>query len=274
MKNNKPLVSVIIPVYNGALYIEETIHSVLQSTYKNFEIILVNDGSTDNSEQVCKKLAARHRVIHFFSLPKNKGLSNTLNVAIAKARGIYIARLNQDDRMMPYRLHKQIEFLEREKGHVAVGGMIELFDDNGNIFDTVSFPTTDSKLKKQWMTLSPFSDPTVMYRKETFLKTDGYKQEYWPVDDVHMWYQLGKFGKLANLPLVLTQVRWNNHVGSVKSHKLQMKKLFKLHVWASKHIQKAGLYEWAFWTSQLAAGTLLPARFNWKVYRILRKIRH
>lgn len=270
-KDIQPLVSVVIPVFNGQAYLEETIFSVQKSDYKNFEVILVNDGSSDNSKKLCETLQKKYKKIRFFSFPKNKGLSHVLNFAIKHAKGKYIARLNQDDIMLKNRLSKQVVFLEKNKDYVAIGGNIILFD-NQTIIDKTIFPETDSEIKKRWLYFSPFADPAVMYKKSTFLKTSGYKQQFWPVDDVSMWYQLGKYGKLANLPDVATYVRWHKDAGSIKSHRIQTQKLFKLHLWAAKHIERPTIPIWTFWVTQYIAGALLPARFNWLVFRALRKL--
>lgn len=269
---SSPLVSVIIPVYNGKHHLTEAIESVLQSTYQAFEIILVNDGSTDESESLCKELASKHKQIHFHSFEKNQGLSATLNFAISKAHGAYIARLNQDDLMLPDRLKHQVDFLESHKDYVGVGGYTEWFSGDKTV-DIVKFPTSDSDIRKQWMYFSPFADPASTYRKESFDQTDGYQQRFWPVDDVHMWYQLGKLGKLANIPHVVTKVRWHHTAGSITSHRLQMKRLFELHRWATTHVEPGNPILWAFWSSQLVAGYILPPQLNWAVYRLLRKLK-
>ncbi len=264
------LVSIIIPIYNGKAHLTEAVQSVLKSTYKNFEIILIDDGSTDNSRKLCQLLANRYPQVRTFSFAQNKGLSEALNFAISKAKGVYIARLNQDDLMVADRLEKQVAFLENHRDHVAVGGAIEWFGFTpGNTI--ISFPITDTEIKKQWLYLSPFSDPASMYRKSVFEKTNGYQKKFWPVDDVHMWYELGIRGKLANLPIVVTKVRWHKNAGSIKSHKTQTKRLFQLHLWAGKHIQKPGLLIWGFWLGQLTAGYIFPARFNWFIYRLIKK---
>ena len=113
----KPLVSVIIPVFNGQKYLKETVLSVQKSSYKNFEIILVNDGSKDKSKELCYKLKKKYKNIRVFSFKKNRGLSNILNYAIRKAKGKYIARLNQDDLVTPTRLSSQVYFLENNPNH-------------------------------------------------------------------------------------------------------------------------------------------------------------
>ena len=124
------------------------------------------------------------------------------------------------------------------------------------------------------MVLSPYSDPTVMYRKSAWKKTEGYSQYFWPADDVHMWYQLGMTGKLANLPEVMTKVRWHDHCGSIQSHKRQMVKTWQVHNWAAEFIQSPTFFQRAFWISQLFAGYLFSPQFNWQVYRSLRHIQN
>lgn len=273
-KKNHTKVSVIIPVYNGASYLVETVESVQKSTYKKFEIILIDDGSKDESKALCRSLAKKYKNIRFYWFKKNKDLPSSLNYAIKKAKGKFIARINQDDIMMPNRLKEQVEFLENNPDYVAVGGDIVLFDENYRLVDKVSLPKTDADIRNQWLLMSPFSDPTVMYRKDAYLKTKGYQKYFWPADDVHMWYQLGKIGKLANLNKILTRVRWHNKAGSIASHKIQVKKTFEVHVWASKNIQKAIIYHWFFWIGQHIAGMLFPPRFNWFIYRRIRNIQN
>lgn len=279
-KNNKkkveykPLVSVIIPVYNGAPYLAETVESVQRSSCKNFEIILVDDGSKDESKAFCQSLSKKYKNVRFYWFKKNKGLTSVLNYAIKKAKGEFIARINQDDIMMPNRLEEQIEFLKNNPDHVVVGSDIILFDENHRLIENISFPKTDADIRAQWLLMSPFSDPTVMYRKSAYLKTKGYQKYFWPADDVHMWYQLGKVGKLANLNTILTKVRWHNKAGSIASHRIQMEKTFEVHLWASKNIQEPKLYHWIFWVTQFIAGKIFPPRFNWFIYRRIRQIQN
>ena len=273
-KNQNQIVSVIIPVYNGVSYLVETVKSVQKSTYKNFEIILVDDGSKDKSKVLCHKLEKQYKNVHFYWFKKNRGLSSSLNYAVKKTKGEFIARINQDDIMMPNRISEQIKFFEDNPNYVVVGGDITLFDENYRFVDNISFPKTDTDIRNQWLLMSPYSDPTVMYRKSAYLKTKGYQKYFWPADDVHLWYQLGKVGKLANLNRILTRVRWHNKAGSIASHKIQIEKTFEVHVWASKNIQNANLYHWIFWYSQLVAGKLFPPRFNWFIYRRIRQIQN
>lgn len=272
MKARKPLVSIIIPIYNGSLFLEKTIAAIKKNSYPNYEVILVDDGSTDHSRKLCVDFAKNDSKIKFFSFAKNQGMTRVLNFGIKKARGKYIARLNQDDLITKNRLIKQVEFLEGNPDYVAIGGQITLFTKENSNFAFVNFPLTDKEIRKKWLMLSPFSDPTVMYSKKAVLKTNGYSQYFWPADDVQMWYQLGKLGKLANLPDILTKVRWHKDCGSIKKHKLQIQKTLAVHLWAAKNVEKPNLYVYTFWLSQYLAGFLFPPNFNWFVYRIIKRI--
>lgn len=271
-KVNKPLVSVVIPVYNGVPYLVETVESIFLSTDLPIEVILVDDGSTDGSKAKCRKLSTIYKNLKYIDFKNNNGMTRCLNEGIRVAKGEFIARINQDDLMVRGRLEKQVEFLQTHPKYVAVGSYVQLFTKGNPQYDTITFPTTDEQIKRMWMTLSPFADPTVMYRRAMVLQTDGYQQTMWPADDVHMWYQLGSRGKLANIPEFLTKVRWHENAGSIKSHKLQMQKTWELRMWAAKNIRQPSVGEYTFWSMQYLAGKIFPPQFNWYVYRILRKL--
>lgn len=272
LKSKKPVVSVLIPVFNGAQFLEETIASIQKSTYKRFEIILVDDGSTDNSERKCRALARRYANVRFYGFHQNGGMTRSLNYGVQKAKGRYIARINQDDLMVDSRLEHQVAFLEANPKVVAVGGYVRLFTKDNPDYDRITFPLTDAEIKKAWLYLSPFADPAVMYRKSAYRKTSGYSQEMWPADDVQMWYQLGKLGKLANLPHVLTRVRWHAGAGSIKSHRIQMRKTWEVHQWARQHVGTPTVFTWFFWLAEWVAGVVFPPSLNWGVYRLIRKL--
>lgn len=271
MNKKQPFVSVIIPVFNGSLYLGETIESIQKSSYKNFEIILVDDGSTDKSKSICEKLQERYKNVVFYSFPKNKGMGRVLNFALKKAKGKYILRINQDDRPLPHRMETQVKLLEENPEIVAVGSHIKLFSKK-NKYTIVKFLKEDEDIKKIWLILSPFSDPSVMYRKNIALKAGGYDQSFWPADDVHMWYRMGMLGKLANIPKVLVEVRWHSDAGSLKFFKRNTLVTYKLHLWANKNIQRANIAVHAFWLSQLICGLILPPRLNWAVYRLIKRV--
>lgn len=265
-----PLVSVIIPVFNGASFLVEAVESAQKSTFSNFEILLIDDGSTDNSKKLCQMMEKTYDNVYFYSFSNNRGLGRILNFALKKARGKYICRLNQDDRMLPHRLKTQVAYLSNHSETVAVGSSIYYFEDT-NEFEKLTFLETDQEIKDMWHIVSPFSDPSVMYNKEVAIQAGGYQQEFWPADDTHLWYRMGMLGKLANLAKPVVEVRWHDKAASVYHFRKLALSTYKMHRWAHQHVSVAPVWVQMYWIGQLMSGIVLPPQFNWKVYRWLKK---
>lgn len=267
----KPIVSVIIPVFNGASYLEQAVYSVLNSSYKNIEVLLIDDGSKDDSKKLCRKLTRKYSNVRFYSFDKNQGLGRVLNFALKKAQGKFICRLNQDDLMLRHRIATQLKFLKDNPDVVAVGSNIRLFDNKGNE-QIVRFLQLDETIKKVWHVVSPFADPSVMYRKAVALKVGGYKQEFWPADDTHLWIRMGMVGKLANIDKPLVEVRYHKNAASVRYFKKLTLVTYKMHLWMNVYVKKATLPVQIFWAFQLVAGLTLSPDMNWRIYRILKRM--
>lgn len=268
----KPLVSVIIPVYNGQSYLKETVLSVQKSSYKNIEIILVNDGSKDRSKEICYKLKKKYINIRFFSFKNNRGLSNVLNYAVKKAKGKYIARINQDDLMVVNRIFSQVYFLENNPDHVLVGGNIELINEKGKSIDILSYPQSDQEIRNNWLYLNAFADPAVMYRKKTFLKIGNYDQSFYPADDYQLWFRMGQAGKVANLNHVVTKFRVHKKAATVTLHKKMIESTKKVHEWAAENIQKPSMLVDLYWKMQYFLAKNFPPKFNFFIYRLIKKV--
>lgn len=264
-----PLVSVIIPVYNGATFIEETIESVQKSTFNNYEILLIDDASQDNSKQICEALAKKYNNISFYYFKKNRGLGNLLNFALEKAQGKYICRLNQDDLMTSDRIQMQVDFLDANPEVVVVGSWITLFNKAG-LLETVHYLKDDKEIRKRWYIVSPFADPAVMYRKDIVLEVGGYNQDYWPAEDLHLWYRLGMRGKLSNIQKPLTAFRWHSQAASITSFNTQIRNTYRVHMWAHYNIAKANVFIRFFWLLQLFLGLVLGPKISWYIYKILK----
>jgi len=267
----KPLVSVVIPVYNGANYITQAVDSVEKSSFRDLEIILLNDGSKDKSKQICQQLRKQYPNIIFINKIYNQGLSETLNYAIDKARGKYICRLNQDDIMLPERIKAQVDFLENNPEYVMIGGALELFDEKEKSFEKLFMPLTDQQIRNNWLYLNSFADPAVMYRKDAVIKAGKYRQEFYPADDMHLWYRMGNVGKLANLKQVVTKMRIHKQGATTRIFRTLIKQTWKLHLWSVKHVQRPSLTIWIYWIFQYCLGMILPVKFNFFAYRLVKK---
>ncbi len=267
-----PKVTVLMPVYNGAAYLEEAILSVLNNSYDDYELVLINDGSKDTSEQICRRLADKHNQIRYFTFKKNKGLVAALNFGLKKARGTYICRLNQDDRMLPHRIKTQVAYLDKHQDVAVVGSWIRLLHIGKKDWsETIRYLEKDEQIKQVWHILSPFSDPAVMYRKEVALSLEGYDEDFFIAEDSHMWIRMGTVGKLANIPEILTEVRFHDEATTYSNFKYLMQTTYKLHRWMHENVQEAPLHIQAFWLMQLGAGLVLPPQVVFGIYRTIKR---
>jgi hypothetical protein len=196
-----------------------------------------------------------------------------MNYAISRvASGSYIARLNQDDEMLEDRLVHQVAFLDANPEVVVVGGQMALMDECGEEFGRISYPLDDAALRSRWMKVSPFGDPCVMYRREVWERVGGYNQSFWPADDLALWFLMGQEGKLANIPNLVTRMRWHKGGGSFSRYRLMVRRQFAVRWWAWRSLRlRVSLSDILFWIAQLAFGMIFPPSLNWKAYRLIKR---
>lgn len=154
------LISVILPVYNGEKYLNESIKSILSQTHKNFELIIINDGSKDKSDHEIRKFLNDKRIKYFSR--ENKGLVHTLNEAINYSSGDYIARMDQDDICNPERLQKQLNFMKTQNIDIC-GSSYEVINEIGTKIKTVKSLNENFEIFLSAM-MVPFIHPSVMFR--------------------------------------------------------------------------------------------------------------
>lgn len=198
-----PTVSVVLPVYNGAQYLAEAVNSILAQTFENFELIMIDDGSTDLSPQILTEYArhdSRIRVI----VRENRGLATTLNESIDVARGKWIARMDQDDIALPQRLERQLQWLE-QTGADLCGSWVQRFGSSDNrIF---RLRQTDEAIRMEMLFASPFAHPAVMMRTAS-AKLLRYDKAYEKAEDYDLWTRAAQAGwRMTNVPEVLLLYR-------------------------------------------------------------------
>lgn len=167
-----PNVSIIMGVYNCKNYnlLRKSVDSVLQQTYKDFEFIICDDGSTNDTLEELNNLSQLDSRIKILSYKQNRGLNHALNVCLAASKGKYIARQDDDDISKPERLEKQVRFLDENPEYAIVGTCADVFDDKG-IWGQYGVP--EEPQKKDFLWNSPFMHPTMMMRKEELLSGGG-----------------------------------------------------------------------------------------------------
>lgn len=210
---NTPKVSVLMPVYNGERFVAESIRSVLTQTYRDFELIIVNDGSTDNTPSIIRSF--RDERIRLVQHSQNQGLFEALNEGVRLARGTYIARLDSDDIAYRKRLQKQIAFLDSHPDFALVGSAVRLIDSYGHPTGVKWKNTTPpEKIPVLLLFHNAFSHSAVMMRVAALPKP-AYGPHRPPVEDYGLWVRLAEKSKVWNLPNVLLDYRV--HTDSITS---------------------------------------------------------
>lgn len=202
-----PLVSILMPAYNAEKYIGEAIESILNQTFKNFELVISDDCSTDNTWGIIQEYAKKNRRIIAYRNRKN--IKSCLNYikAMNLAKGRYLAIMDNDDISYPDRIERQFKFLERHPEVGIVGGAMEIIDGYGNYIAKRRYHLIDKKIRKHIFKYSPFSHPLVMIRKSVLEQVGYYNPSYAPADDYDLYFRIGKISKFANLPDVLLKYR-------------------------------------------------------------------
>ena len=222
-----PLVSVILPVYNGEEFLINSIEGILVQTYTNFELIIINDCSTDQSDTVIK--AIKDKRIVYINNEKNIRLISTLNLGLSIAKGKYIVRIDQDDIATPNRIEKQVEYMENNANCVVCGSYTQLIKNNKLTDEYIKFYTDNNDLKFSLLFFSPFVHPATIIRKNV-LDCNGitYNTSYLHAEDYHLWTVLSNYGEFHTIPEVLTYYRIHDNQTSSIHQNFQLKQIDKI----------------------------------------------
>lgn len=202
--NEQPLVSIAMPVYNAEKYIKKTIESVLNQTYTNFELILINDASKDRSKEIIHSFSDSR--IRYIENPENLGIVKTRNKCIQYARGKYIAVLDNDDITLPPRLAKQVEFLEENNDYGICGSFYDIIDGSDNVVHKMKLPVTNSQIKTFLLFNNCCCNSSVMIKSD-IIKEQMYPEGFDMIEDYYFLHSASKSTKLFNLPMYITQYR-------------------------------------------------------------------
>ena len=159
-----------MPVFNCEKYLDESINSILNQTYRDFEFFIIDDGSTDNSEKIIKNYQEKDDRIILLT-QNNQGLTKSLNKGIRNCRGKYVARMDADDICAPKRFELQLEYLEKYPNTDIVGCMVSLISEKGKVIRSLDdLPLEDYQIKWDLIFSTPLLHPTLMIRKKVFQK--------------------------------------------------------------------------------------------------------
>ncbi len=232
MKN--PKVTVLMSVYNGEKYLQEAIDSILGQTFKDFEFLIINDGSTDKTGEILESYNDPR--IKIINNEKNIGLTKSLNKGLRSARGEYIARQDADDISAPERLEKEIEFLEMHQNYAVVGTFAKIINKNSEVLSFLERPIEDLKIKEFFKKDNCIVHGSSMIRKACLSDIGFYNELMLRSQDYELWLRLSKKYRLANIAKYLYM--WRKHNDNIEAKFIGEQKIFVILAMIKNNILK------------------------------------
>lgn len=223
-----PEVSIIMVAYNRDEFISEAIESILSQSYTDWELILIDDCSTDNTRLVMERYAQNDKHIRLLFNEQNLGIYKTRAKGLAVCRGKLVAVLDSDDIWCdPDKLKKQVSFLESNPEYVLVGGMAKVINENGKEIRKMIFQEKDKDIRENILLSNQFVHSTTVFKKDVAEVIGGYG-EYGIGEDYDLFLKMGLKGKVANLPEFVASYRWHLSGATWKSRVFSAKEHLKI----------------------------------------------
>lgn len=204
--SGNPEVTVIMPVYNGGKYLRLSIDSILAQTHGDFEFLIVNDCSTDDSMETIRSYKDPRIVVHCNAA--NMGQTKSLNVGLKLAKGKYVVINDADDLSLPHRIEKQLDHIKKNPGNVVVGGSAFIMDGGGKIYRTFRKPTDFKEILIWILSDTPLIHGSVIMDRAAILANGGYDESFRICQDYELWSRLLRKGyRLANIPDIIVSIR-------------------------------------------------------------------
>lgn len=242
-KLENPLVSVVMPVYNDQRFLQESLLSIRNQTYKNLEFIIVNDGSSDKSAEIITNNALEDKRIIAIN-QNHSGLTKAFNKGISISRGNLIAIQDSDDVSLPERIEKEIEFLSKNEEYGLVGSRWRLIDEHGRALEQmVPFLNSDKQLRNHIFSFNPFCHSSFMLRREVIDKIGDYNENFLYAQDYHFIIRIMRHFKVYNLDDVLVLKRRHSGAISVKYTKKQFFYIIKAKKFAINYLRLPWIFK-------------------------------
>jgi glycosyltransferase involved in cell wall biosynthesis len=274
IKIKSPLISVIMPVYNTAEFLASAIESILSQTYKNFEFIIVDDASSDNSWKTIRSYAKADKRIRIYRNPINLGVSLTANIATAHAKGKYLARMDSDDISSPDRLQKQLNYFKKHPRAILVGGQCTIINESDNIIGYKKFPLSPHQaLMDMLFWAVPVQQGFMMINLQKLPSNfTWYEASKRSAEEIDLFFKLSQYGEFANLPDNLYYYR---QIPNSLSH-FNPKKTFWLtlqsRLLAIKNGHQPSVKGWLFNFAQIFFVSVLPTSVIYNIWYLFRGV--
>jgi len=279
VQNNKlPLVSVVMPVYNAGRFLSTAIKSILRQTYANFELVIVDDQSKDNSWAIIQKFAkANPGKIRAVRLAKNTNAAGNgaVNAVYKKLKGVYVARMDADDIAHPTRIEKQVTYMEAHPEVILTGTQGVIINASGKVMGDKKFPVNHSDIYSQYFVFHPILHPSVMIRKSLVPQEHYlYEDKFGINDDYYTFFKLLQYGRFYNLPEPLLKYRMHGSNSSLQKPKAKFMNSLKIRFIAIKKFKyDPDIKSFLLMMAQVATITLIPEKLIVPLYFFIRGIR-
>jgi glycosyltransferase involved in cell wall biosynthesis len=205
---NGPEITIIIPTYNRADFLGQAVDSVLAQTYKNWELLIIDDASTDSTGSIVAAYAQKDSRIRSIKNETNLGISKTRNRGLHEARGTYIAMLDSDDIWLdPEKLAKQIAAFEKNPKLAIVGTWITQIDETGKTLRNIEFALSDADIRRTFVYYNSIVQSSVLFLKQAALDAGGYDETLATMEDTDLWLNIGTKYEIETLPICATGYR-------------------------------------------------------------------
>ena len=276
--NKKPLVSVIMPAYNARAYIAEAIESIVGQTYKNLELIIVNDKSTDDTLMIAKRMQRKYpdkiRVVNT-RMQTNAAGNGAMNYGLKYSKGEFVARMDADDIAFPTRIEKQVAFMQKKKTAVVVGSQALVVDENGKVTGAKNMPIKHKDIYEQYGVFHPMIHPTVMFRRSALSDPNNiYAMRFDVNDDYFTFFELLSRGRFYNIDEPLLYYRIHGKNLSLNDPKAKFINSVKIRLAAVSELgYQMSAKAWVLMVLQMAL--ILPMPESWIVplYMLVRGIK-
>lgn len=226
---NKPLVSIVMSTYNDSRFLKETLNGVLKQTFKDWEFIVINDVSSDNTDEILRMYQKKDKRIIYIKNHKNAGLTKNLNKGIDLSRGDFIARVDGDDYWTDKtKLQVQVDFMLHNPKCGIVGCFAYAIDARGKRLFEIVYPTDDKDIRKIMLRHGPFVHSSVLIRKRILIKIGKYNNKHTYSEDYDLYLNLGTTSEFHNIPKFMVNYRINPFGISVTKYSAQHNEVIKI----------------------------------------------
>ena len=234
---DSPTISVVMSVFNGERFLAQAVESILHQTFRDFEFVIIDDGSTDNTAAILSRYASDDARMRVFR-QENAGRTASLNIGIRLAQGKYIARMDADDISLPHRLKEQADFLNHHPEVGLLSAAYDLMGPDNKILSTIRLPAGDPEIRTRMLDYNAMCHPAVTMRKDIVLSAGGYRRAFSESEDYDLWLRMAERTRLANLEEVV--LRYRIHSGQASIQNMQHQTWCILAARAAASLRRSG----------------------------------